>query len=104
MSSENREWSAINSVSRLHTITFRYPREFLKAVASSLGRVGDTATTMEAEEFIREAVKANIECLLEEHLGRSSTLKARVSRGGTERKSTFPSKGNGRMKARLRRT
>lgn len=76
----DEDWRALNAVSRLHTITFRYPRTFLKAVAASLGRVGDYASTMEAETFIREAVKANIESLMAEHLERRSTLKVRIRR------------------------
>lgn len=79
----------------LHTITFQYSRDLLKAVASSLGRVGDCASTMEVETFIREAVAANVQDLVQTHLHRPSVMKAKV------RKSSTVKTG---MKARLRRT
>lgn len=78
MSDEISRWDALKMTTHMHTITFRYPKRFRKAVAASLGRMGDTATLSETEEFIREAVRLNIDALIEEHLGRTSSLKVRV--------------------------
>lgn len=73
-------WEAIKQRNHIHTITFHYPKAFRKAVASSLGRIGDTATLGETEAFIREAVRLNIEDLMKEHLQRPSGLKVKVRR------------------------
>lgn len=77
---DDDRWEILNARSFLKTITFRIPKEFRKAVAASLGRVGDTASMGETEEFIREAVKLNIMALMEEHGQRRSSLRARVRR------------------------
>lgn len=61
------DWDMLRATTYLHTITFRYPKAFRKAVAKSLGRDGTLPSTQtEAEDFIREAVNANINDLMEE--------------------------------------
>ena len=86
---ENKGWSH----EQLHTVTFRFPRDFRKAVAHSLGRIGDTATLAETEEYLREVVKVNVEALMADHLQRKSVMTAKR----TSRPTT-----NGGLKARVR--
>lgn len=65
----------------IHTLTFRYPARFRKALAASLGRPGQIATVMDVAEFMREAVMVNVAACIEDHLAASRPrLKARVKR------------------------
>ena len=52
---------------RLKTFTFSIPQAFYQALASDLGRKGDTASDPETEAYIREVVRANIEHVIEEN-------------------------------------
>lgn len=101
---ENQTWSH----EQLHTITFRFPKEFRRAVANSLGRIGDRATIMEVEEYLREVVKVNVEALMEDHLQRKSRMTVKRtcrSTNSTDRSESTVSnkKPNGSLKARVRR-
>lgn len=60
---------ALANRTEIHTITFRYPREFLTAMAKVAGRKEEwpsPITKAETEVFIREAIQANIQAILDE--------------------------------------
>lgn len=65
---------------QIHTMTFRFTMEFRRALAASLGRVGDLATIAEVEEFLREAAAVNIKAVIDEHTNGRSRLTAKVRR------------------------
>lgn len=57
-------WGAKDS---LHTVTFRFPTTFRKALAASLGRPGQIATLPEVDAFLREAALVNVQACIDDY-------------------------------------